>query len=93
MDSYSVAASPNFGVIRRSNFDISGSNSEFGQGLQSPFLSQYDKKDSVVDRVSTGYQSSWLEKGSSYAGELPISHGCSLTQTVFNGDWGNIVSV
>ncbi|CAM8891723.1 hypothetical protein QQ045_026577 [Rhodiola kirilowii] len=95
LDSYTIAASPNFGLIRRSfslrqsNVDISGSNNDIGQGLQIPLLPEHDslgKKDGY-DKVS-GSQSSWIEKGSfcgSHTGELPIGHGCSLTQTVFNG--------
>uniref|UniRef100_A0A7N0V5E7 Amino acid transporter transmembrane domain-containing protein n=1 Tax=Kalanchoe fedtschenkoi TaxID=63787 RepID=A0A7N0V5E7_KALFE len=97
LDSYTIAASPNlnFGLIKRStswiqsNLDVSASNNDLGSGLQQPLLSQHSnlsKKDDV-DRVGRAH-SSWLEKGSfrdSYAGELPIAHGCSLTQTVFNG--------
>lgn len=40
-----------------------------------------------LDRISVT-QSSWSGKASwqkQFTGELPISHGCSFAQTVFNG--------
>lgn len=50
-----------------------------------PFLSEYEKEE--LDRISrTG--SSLSEKISFHkqlTGELPIAHGCSFTQTIFNG--------
>ncbi|KAH9649225.1 Amino acid transporter AVT1A [Citrus sinensis] len=50
-----------------------------------PFLSEYEKEE--LDRISRT-RSSLSEKISFHkqlTGELPIAHGCSFTQTIFNG--------
>ncbi|XP_057947830.1 amino acid transporter AVT1A isoform X2 [Malania oleifera] len=92
-DSYSIAASPNFGILRgapsnwfsssdihsKSNLDLDG---------KSPLLPEYEKihQGEALDRI-TGTRSSLSAKTSLHeqlTGELPIGHGCSFTQTVFN---------
>ncbi|KAL6337035.1 hypothetical protein AAG906_036349 [Vitis piasezkii] len=71
-DSYTIAASPNFGILGSS------------LGLRRSSLDIFTKN---TDRISRT-QLSLSEKASFHeqlTGELPISHGCSFTQTVFNG--------
>ncbi|KAL3533557.1 hypothetical protein ACH5RR_007078 [Cinchona calisaya] len=92
-DIYSIAASPNFGSLRHisgvgySNYEISG-KSNLDLSRKTPLLSEYKNiQQNEVDKLSRR-QSSWMEKSSLHrqlTGELPIGHGCSLTQTVFNG--------
>ncbi|XP_059428312.1 amino acid transporter AVT1A isoform X1 [Corylus avellana] len=90
-DSYTISASPSivhlgqglraiyssFDDRTKSNLDLDG---------KSPLLSDYQKED--LDSISRA-QSSLSQRASLYkqqlTGELPIGHGCSLTQTVFNG--------
>lgn len=94
LNSYSITASPNFGLLRRpsitrySECDI-GIESNFDADAKAQLLSEYEKIYDKEDfnrlsrRIST-----WSGKGSLYehlAGELPIGHGCSFTQTIFNG--------
>lgn len=93
-DSYTIAASPSFGYLglgpsvtsfgfdshSKSNLDLDG---------KSPLLSDYERsyQKQDLDRISRA-QSSLSEKASFHkqvTGELPIAHGCSVTQTVFNG--------
>ena len=93
-DSYTIAASPNFGYLghgpsvtsfgfdhhSKSNLDLDG---------KSPLLSDYERsyQKQDLDSISRA-QSSLSEKAPFHkqvTGELPIGHGCSLTQTVFNG--------
>ncbi|KAL6988005.1 Amino acid transporter avt1a [Sarracenia purpurea var. burkii] len=93
-DSYTIAASPNFGTLRHgssvrySGVDIGIKNS-LDLGSKAPLLSEYEKifQKEDLDRLSRK-QSSWSDKVSLYeqlTGEFPISHGCSFTQTIFNG--------
>ncbi|KAL6961497.1 hypothetical protein U1Q18_039266 [Sarracenia purpurea var. burkii] len=92
-DSYTIAASPNFGTLRHgssvrySGVDIGIKNS-LDLGSKAPLLSEYEKifQKEDLDRLSRK-QSSWSDKVSLYeqlTGEFPISHGCSFTQTIFN---------
>ncbi|KAK3009925.1 hypothetical protein RJ639_011032 [Escallonia herrerae] len=84
IDSYTITASPNFGILRRasrSSLDI--------ESTKTPFLSEYEKvyQKEDLDRVLRA-QSSLSQKASLHeqlTGELPISRGCSFTQTIFNG--------
>lgn len=91
-DSYTIAVSPNFGLIKRSSFfgqsthNISATTS-FDNDFKTPLLGEnedtYKKEDS--DRIS---RSPLLEKAPSREGfieESPVSQGCSFTQTIFNG--------
>lgn len=90
MDSYTITASPIFGALGRapnliySSFETS-SKTNLEQDAKIPLLPE-QKED--VDRISVT-QSSWLQKSSFHkqlTGELPIGHGCSMTQTIFNGN-------
>ncbi|KAG8648998.1 amino acid transporter AVT1A [Manihot esculenta] len=89
VDSYSITMSPSFGFLGRaqSNHYSSLENlskSYLEQEGKSPLLSDqengWQKEDS--GRISAAHLS--FSKGSFASGELPIAHGCSLTQTVFN---------
>ncbi|KAF8392948.1 hypothetical protein HHK36_021188 [Tetracentron sinense] len=94
-DSYTITASPNFGILHRapnirySSSDI-GTKSSLDLDAKSPLLSDfervYQKEDS--DKILRT-RSLWSEeKGSLHEqlnGDLPIGQGCSFTQTVFNG--------
>ncbi|XP_071911707.1 amino acid transporter AVT1A-like [Coffea arabica] len=91
-DFYSIAASPNFGNLRRISgafYPDGSSQNSLDISRKTSLLSEYKNinQKGEVDRISAR-QSSWLEKSSVYrqlTGELPIGQGCSLTQTVFNG--------
>lgn len=93
MDVYTIAASPNFGSFQRvasfkfSTSDISSQNN-LVWSVKTPLLSIDGKSHQKSDLdVPWRSQASWPEKVSSrmITGELPISHGCSLVQTIFNG--------
>ncbi|KAB1222194.1 Vacuolar amino acid transporter 1 [Morella rubra] len=93
-DSYTITASPSlvFGRLGPSSVlssfdDRTKSNSDLN--AKSPLLSDYERihHKEELDKISRA-QSSISEKASLYkqlTGELPIGHGCNLTQTVFNG--------
>lgn len=89
-DSYTIAASPYFGTlgpspsIKYSSFHSQDRNN-LDLDARYPFLSDYEKEE--LDRISRT-RSSLSEKISFHkqlTGELLISHGCSFTQTIFNG--------
>lgn len=93
-DTYTITASPSFGVLqfgtstRYSSFDIHG-RSNYDLDAKSPLLPAHEKTSKMeeLDRISRT-QSSWSGKASLHerlTGELPIAHGCSFTQTIFNG--------
>lgn len=92
IDSYTIAASPSFGLRRLGSSIISEVDSrEFlGSDVKTHLLAEKEKvqEQNVVDEISVA-KASWSEKASSLheqlVGELPISYGCSLTQTIFNG--------
>nr|XP_009774973.1 PREDICTED: uncharacterized protein LOC104224942 [Nicotiana sylvestris]XP_009774974.1 PREDICTED: uncharacterized protein LOC104224942 [Nicotiana sylvestris]XP_009774975.1 PREDICTED: uncharacterized protein LOC104224942 [Nicotiana sylvestris] len=93
MDIYTIAASPNFGSFqpvasfKYSTSDISSQNN-LVWSVKTPLLSIDGKSHQKSDLDVPGRsQASWPEKVSSrmITGELPISHGCSLVQTIFNG--------
>lgn len=92
IDSYTIAASPSFGLRRLGSSIISEVDSrEFlGSDVKTHLLAEKEKvqEQNVVDGISVA-KASWSEKASSLheqlVGELPISYGCSLTQTIFNG--------
>lgn len=93
-DSYTITASPSSGLLglgssaMYSCFDDrtkSNSNLDGKSSLLSDYERIYQKEG--LDKISRA-QSSLSEKASlnkQLTGELPIGHGCSLTQTVFNG--------
>ncbi|XP_039155266.1 amino acid transporter AVT1A [Eucalyptus grandis] len=92
-DSYTISMSPNFGFlsrspsIRYSSYDNDYCKSNIDAGSKSPLLTEESKHPREEDVVSRA-QSSYSAKSSFHrqiTGELPISHGCSFTQTVFNG--------
>lgn len=89
-DSYTIAASPYFGTlgpspsIKYSSF-LSQDRNNLDMDAKYPFLSEYEKEE--LERISRT-RSSLSEKISFHkqlTGELPIAHGCSFTQTIFNG--------
>lgn len=92
IDSYTIAASPSFGLLRLGSSIISEVDSrEFlDSDVKTHLLAEKEKvqEQNVVDGISVA-KASWSEKASSLheqlVGELPISYGCSLTQTIFNG--------
>lgn len=94
-DSFTIAASPNFGIYRRAS-NTGYSHSDIGNGsnididVKAPLLSKSEKyhQKEGLERVSRT-QSWWSQKTSLHeqlSGELPIGGGCSFTQTVFNGE-------
>ncbi|XP_076923677.1 amino acid transporter AVT1A-like [Bidens hawaiensis] len=92
IDSYSITATPSFGLLKdpstiySSLYDL-GLESNFDADAKARLLSECEKLYSKEDvrRISRKI-SSWSGKGSLHEqlGELPISYGCSVTQTVFN---------
>ncbi|XP_024016975.1 amino acid transporter AVT1A isoform X1 [Morus notabilis] len=93
IDSYTIAASPNFGSslghVRSIIYSSFGGHSKDSLDLdgKSPLLSDKSYQKSDLDRISRT-QSSWSEKSHLHkqlTGELPIGQGCSFTQTIFNG--------
>ncbi|KAH6779624.1 Transmembrane amino acid transporter family protein [Perilla frutescens var. hirtella] len=93
-DPYSISVSPNFGTLKhRSSSRYSFSEVNNNDYLQSDakrsllskevsFEEKYDTESISVARLS------WSEKASLHeqlTAELPISHGCSFSQTIFNG--------
>ncbi|KAK6944452.1 Amino acid transporter, transmembrane domain [Dillenia turbinata] len=92
-DSYTISASPGFGILRRrtskSSYQDITSRSNLDLDTKFPLLTDYEKTQQKenLDRISR-MQPSWSATCSSYEqhpGELPISHGCSFAQTIFNG--------
>ncbi|XP_057506030.1 amino acid transporter AVT1A [Actinidia eriantha] len=93
-DSYTIAVSPIFGSLHRASsarYSVSDidAKTNLDLGTKTPLLSEYEKffQKEDLDRISIA-ESSWSEKASLHeqlTGELPTSHGCSFTQTVFNG--------
>ncbi|KVH94980.1 hypothetical protein Ccrd_002951 [Cynara cardunculus var. scolymus] len=93
LDSYSISATPSLGFLRRPSGSIysmydAGVDSNFDDNVKSKLLSEcsklFSKED--VDRISRKI-STWSGRGSlpdQLIGELPITFGCSVTQTVFN---------
>ena len=84
-DSYTIAASPSFGILGQLSF-LSQSRNSLELDAKSPLLAENEKlcQKEDLDKISRA-QSSLSEKASFPTGELPIGHGCSFTQTVFNG--------
>ncbi|XP_030519983.1 amino acid transporter AVT1A [Rhodamnia argentea] len=92
-DSYTISLSPNLGFlvrspsIRYSSCDNGFPKSNVDAGSRSPLLteeSKHPKEEDVISRAQSSYsaKSSYHQQ---LTGELPISHGCSFTQTVFHG--------
>lgn len=83
-DSYSIAASPSFGNLRRGSIDrYSFCESKTSLLSKESIVEEEDD----LERISIA-QLSVSEKASLYSqltGELPIGHGCSFSQTIFNG--------
>ncbi|XP_022147778.1 amino acid transporter AVT1A-like isoform X2 [Momordica charantia] len=92
-DSYTIMASPNFGMFRipsllqqslqnhsRSSLDMDG---------KTPLLSDYGGADQNEDLDKISRMQSLRSDKASYSkqltSELPIAHGCSFTETIFNG--------
>lgn len=81
--------SPGFGFLGRTPSirysSLENYTSNLGLDAKSPLLSDFDKNflKEDLDRISIARSS--ISKASFHTGELPIAHGCSLTQTIFNG--------
>lgn len=93
-DPYSISVSPNFGTLKhRSSARFSFSEVNNNDYLQSDakrcLLSKEETVEEKYDPESISVaRLSWSEKASLHeqlTGELPISHGCSFSQTIFNG--------
>lgn len=96
MDPYTITASPGFGVLggfpNLSRFSFSSlSKSSLDLDGKLPLLPEQQESSYHKDfpDSTSRAQSSWLHKYSIHSqltGELPIAYGCSLTQTIFNGN-------
>lgn len=85
-DTYTIAASPIFGYLgpSTSKYSIDGGRSGLASDLKLPLLSE--KQESVKSLRRHLLGSVRDEKLSfQYTGEIYVSQGCSVTQTVFNG--------
>lgn len=94
IDSYTITASPNFGSFRRlpgtrySSIDICRSGQDLAPSLPTVVDNNGLSKQTTEEELSKPliYQSgveSFVHSQTS--GEVYIGHGCSFTQTVFNG--------
>ncbi|KAK4412860.1 Amino acid transporter AVT1A [Sesamum alatum] len=89
-DSYAISASPEFGILRRHSsarhsFYEANNDDYLHPDAKTSLLMKEEKDDS--DRISK-VTLSWLGNASLHeqlAEELPVGHGCSFSQTVFNG--------
>lgn len=97
IDPYTISVSPGFGTLGRSSslrysvLHSSFSKSHLEADASAPLLPDYGIHHHKEDyaRISR-FLSSFSAKSSicrQPTGELPISHGCSFIQTVFNGKW------
>ncbi|GMH29410.1 hypothetical protein Nepgr_031253 [Nepenthes gracilis] len=91
-DSYTIAASPGFGVLGRTpsvKYASQDGRSYLDLDGKVPLLSQHENEYQREHLVKICKTWSTLSGKSAlhehYAGELPIGQGCSFTQTVFNG--------
>lgn len=93
-DTYSISVSPNFGTLKhrsssRYSFSEVNNNEYMQSDARRSLLSKEDSVDEKYDPESTSVaRLSWSEKASLHeqlTGELPISRGCSFSQTIFNG--------
>ncbi|OAY78398.1 Vacuolar amino acid transporter 1 [Ananas comosus] len=94
IDSYSITASPSFGYLRRSpsirysSFDLR-SYSGLGSDAKLPSFSDHLLEKQESDKNLKKALNSVVDESISfhvqYTGEGYIGHGCSVTQTVFNG--------
>uniref|UniRef100_A0A453PTH1 Uncharacterized protein n=1 Tax=Aegilops tauschii subsp. strangulata TaxID=200361 RepID=A0A453PTH1_AEGTS len=87
-DTYTIAASPIFGYLgpSTSKYSIDGGRSGLASDLRLPFIS--DKLESVKSLRRHLLGSVRDEKLSfQYTGEIYVGQGCSVTQTVFNGNY------
>ncbi|GAB2236386.1 hypothetical protein Droror1_Dr00028193 [Drosera rotundifolia] len=92
-DSYTIAASPNLGILRRAQSITSSPYlGRKDSDIKSPLLYGYTggRKDESVDQLSNNQSFSTIEKSSflSLASVVDTEakpYGCSLPQTVFNG--------
>lgn len=95
IDSYTIAASPKFGTLelgssnRYSPFEVNNSSYSHSDVTKSllPEKATGEEKDN-----EGGISIAWLSSSEKaplheqLTGEFPVSHGCSLTQTIFNGE-------
>lgn len=95
IDSYTIAASPQLGIVRRrssisySPVEVTAKSFSEDTDAKTCLLPENDifHQKNDLGRISFT-QSSLSEKGSVHeqlTGELPLGHGCNLTQTIFNG--------
>ncbi|XP_076910702.1 amino acid transporter AVT1A-like [Bidens hawaiensis] len=93
LDPYSISATPSLGFLRRPSGSIysmyePGVDSNFDDNFKSKLLSECSKIYSKQDLTRiTRMISTWSGRGTlpdQLIDELPITFGCSVTQTVFN---------
>ncbi|XP_022882712.1 amino acid transporter AVT1A-like isoform X2 [Olea europaea var. sylvestris] len=94
IDSYTIAASPKFGTLelgssnRYSPFEVNNSSYSHSDVTKSllPEKATGEEKDNEggisIARLSSSEKAPLHEQ---LTGEFPVSHGCSLIQTIFNG--------
>lgn len=91
-DSYTIIPSPNFGMFRVPSIlqtSLQNLSSSLDMDAKAPLLSDQGgaHQNEDFDKISR-IQSLRSERASfskQLTGELPISRGCSFTQTIFNG--------
>lgn len=94
IDSYTIAASPNFALLGRSsslrsNVDYYSVQSGHDLNLKSPLIeeSKLEKQESdkTLRKPRTSLSRDSISFHKQYTGEGYVAYGCSVTQTVFNG--------
>ncbi|GAB2295609.1 Amino acid transporter avt1a [Dionaea muscipula] len=88
-NSYTIAASPGFGMLGRtpSIRHMNNSRSSLDIDGKVPLLSEHGKEYHIEDVKTSSSWSIYSRKSSQHehlAGEVPVGQGCSCTQTVFN---------
>jgi len=92
-DSFTIAASPSFGFLGRtlslrSSLDFrtqSGQDLNLKLPLLSDSILEKQESDKNLRKPLTSPLGESISFPAQYTGEGYISHGCSVTQTVFNG--------
>lgn len=91
-DSYTIAALPIFESLGRASsfryLSFTGSKTNLFSDSKTPLLPEYEETGHKVSDWASRTQSIWSEKVSVHeqlSGKLAIGHGCSFTQTIFNG--------
>ncbi|KAK4272452.1 hypothetical protein QN277_021010 [Acacia crassicarpa] len=86
IDSYTIAASPQFGSLLRTPSAIAKGDLLDELEIKTPLLSHYSLNDDGFGRTSSSATTeNYAPHHKLHIGESSVGSGCSFTQTVFNG--------